>query len=373
MSYTVVRVADSQIFARDPLPNDPGVALNLVIRGEGFSIGSDGMPVGGNVTSITLTLVASQGIDFDNAPVYTATGLARPLDDFATEMEPPFEGLTTAMLTSLSAAAALRQPGPVGGVWFNLDADLRIDGTTENDVIIQGAEANAWRDLPGVFAGAGDDYLTASALSSTAVRLYGQNGNDSLVGRDGSDYLNGGLDNDTIIGGAGDDLLLGNFGNDSMSGNQGDDTLRGAAGDDLLFGQDGNDRLSGGTGRDLLAGANGNDTLTGGPGPDAFVLNLLAPDDGFGFSTEPTGRTVVTDFDLSEDILWIGPSQNGTYNRALAYELFTENAEQRGANTVYNDGTSIVIIRGLELTDLTPEHFQDGAEGLSYSDWLALG
>jgi Ca2+-binding RTX toxin-like protein len=72
-------------------------------------------------------------------------------------------------------------------------------------------------------------------------------------------------------------------------GGDGDDTLNGGAGNDFLFGNDGNDTLSGHGGNDALWGGNGNDTLAGGPGDDAYHVDdagdLITESAGEGFDT----------------------------------------------------------------------------------------
>ena len=125
-------------------------------------------------------------------------------------------------------------------------------------------------------------------------------GNDSLVGAEGNDIMNGLEGNDTLSGGAGNDILkgaeggdaiAGNSGNDRLSGGNGKDTLNGganhdwlaggngndvligASGGDVILGNNGNDTLNGKAGHDRLAGGNGRDTLTGGAGNDSFVFS----------------------------------------------------------------------------------------------------
>ncbi|MEG0197994.1 MAG: type I secretion C-terminal target domain-containing protein, partial [Acinetobacter sp.] len=60
-----------------------------------------------------------------------------------------------------------------------------------------------------------------------------------------------------------------------LYGYDGDDTLIGGSGNDLLRGGDGNDTLNGGAGKDLLIGGSGNDTLIGGTGSDTALFELL--------------------------------------------------------------------------------------------------
>ena len=74
--------------------------------------------------------------------------------------------------------------------------------------------------------------------------------------------------NDTLGGGAGIDFLFGNDGRDLLIGNGGNDYLHGGNGRDTLLGGDGRDELHGGNGDDVLVGGAGNDVLRGGDGED---------------------------------------------------------------------------------------------------------
>jgi Ca2+-binding RTX toxin-like protein len=80
---------------------------------------------------------------------------------------------------------------------------------------------------------------------------------------------------------------------DWVYGRQGKDEIYGLGGDDHLFGNQGKDHLFGGDGDDFLTGGPGKDKLTGGDGEDTFVFN------------KGSGKDVVVDFDLDQDILQI--------------------------------------------------------------------
>ena len=66
--------------------------------------------------------------------------------------------------------------------------------------------------------------------------LFGQAGNDTLLGKGGFDFLFGGTENDTLTGGDADDQVFGESGNDRMIWNPGDDTdlNEGGAGTDTV-------------------------------------------------------------------------------------------------------------------------------------------
>jgi Ca2+-binding RTX toxin-like protein len=86
-----------------------------------------------------------------------------------------------------------------------------------------------------IWAGAGDDTVDASGLKTIRATIYGEAGDDHLVGGQASD---------TIYGG---------WGNDRIAGNGGNDALFGQWGDDILFGGPGRNRLVGGPGFDTIS------------------------------------------------------------------------------------------------------------------------
>ena len=141
-------------------------------------------------------------------------------------------------------------------------------------------------------------FSDAGFAYSKGVRLYGESGNDTMIGTSARDFIDGGDDNDMLAGGGDADVIAGGLGDDSAAGGSGDDimdggegadilhgeggadTIAGGAGDDELWGdyhgtvtgtEEGNDYLDGGTGNDQISGQGGNDLLIGGEGND-FLL-----------------------------------------------------------------------------------------------------
>jgi Ca2+-binding RTX toxin-like protein len=94
-----------------------------------------------------------------------------------------------------------------------------------------------------------------------------------LLGNDGKNTLDASACTIPVSleGGAGDDVLLGGSGNDTADGGVGNDVLRGNGGIDSLNGGDGNDSVVGGDGDDSLIGELGNDTLDGSAGIDQLI------------------------------------------------------------------------------------------------------
>jgi Ca2+-binding RTX toxin-like protein len=141
--------------------------------------------------------------------------------------------------------------------------------------------------------------------SSEAIRGFGTDGNELLIGNANGNELFGGDGDDTLHGNAGADSLDGGDGSDwvgfasamasvtidlvagSTNGAHGVDLLFSienaiaGAGDDSLLGDDfanwlsggaGNDRLNSAVGNDTLDGGDGADTIWGGDGDDVFIV-----------------------------------------------------------------------------------------------------
>lgn len=124
---------------------------------------------------------------------------------------------------------------------------------------------------------------------SDADVLYGEGGDDHLIGGDGRDDLFGGEGDDVLDGGAGRDDLRGGDGDDKLDGGSGKDDLRGNAGDDKLWGRGGDDELRGNGGDDVLRGNNGDDELLGGNGDD-LLIGGNGDDSVFGGNGDDTVR-----------------------------------------------------------------------------------
>jgi len=119
-----------------------------------------------------------------------------------------------------------------------------------------------------------------------------------------------------IWGSQSDDRITGNNSGELLAGLYGNDTIDGAGGNDTIYGDGDNDDLTGGAGRDVLFGGSGDDKLTGGADADHFVFVRYAdgnPDTDDSGSGD--GVDVITDFDLSEDKIFL------LGNEGFKYEL----------------------------------------------------
>ena len=102
------------------------------------------------------------------------------------------------------------------------------------------------------------------------------------------------------IGFGGNDTLVGGNKADKLEGKDGNDRLEGGKGNDTLQGGDGNDVLIGGKGNDVFEDDDGNNKWTGGKGKDRFVIE----DDDDGFAS-------IKDFNKKHDILEIDDDYEG--------------------------------------------------------------
>jgi len=129
----------------------------------------------------------------------------------------------------------------------------------------------------------------------TGAVLFGEGGNDTLLGSAKADLLIGGTGNDVIGGGFGGDVLLGNSGRDLVAGGPGTDLVFGGSGNDSLFGGAGRDTIFAGGGADTIVGDAQKDILHGEAGADIFEFRELSD------STPDRNRDVIFDFAPDED------------------------------------------------------------------------
>ncbi|MGO4527334.1 M10 family metallopeptidase C-terminal domain-containing protein [Microvirga sp. 2MCAF35] len=183
------------------------------------------------------------------------------------------DGITVDLATNQNGGAAY------GDVLVDVES---VRGSIYSDQLVSRDQgANLYGEI-------GDDYLI------------GRGGSDGLFGGGGNDALDGGGGNDTLWGGNGDDIIWGGAGADTLDGGHGIDTLDyirsgsvyvdlrtgttsgqaagdvisnfenviGGSGNDTLYGSHDSNKLNGQSGNDIIAGADGNDTLYGEAGND---------------------------------------------------------------------------------------------------------
>ena len=168
---------------------------------------------------------------------------------------------------------------------------MRVEGTIGNDT------------LSGITIG--------SLISGLVVnsRIDGKRGDDLIYGGPGADTLIGNLGDDTLIGGGGRDILNGWGGDDYLD-------ATGASGKTGIYGQQGNDTLIGsvpGVGQIHMGGKEGDDTfilnLTNQSGAQGHHIYSGTGADTISFVATAAVESPIIgridDFDASRDSIWV--------------------------------------------------------------------
>ncbi|MEP3889644.1 MAG: calcium-binding protein [Hellea sp.] len=127
-------------------------------------------------------------------------------------------------------------------------------------------------------------YTMDTHLTTGDDTFIGSNVAEGINGREGDDTIQGLGGDDIILAGRGKDIIYGGDGNDFIRGGEAgyrnytagddDDILYGGAGDDVIEGGEGNDYIIGGLGADDLDGGRGIDTLSYEDSSAAVYVNL---------------------------------------------------------------------------------------------------
>ena len=218
------------------------------------------------------------------------------------------------------------------GVFVTLASNIGhgYGGSAEGDTLI---------DIEDIFGSKYDDTLVGNDEENY---LDGSYGNDTLKGGGGADDLYGtwGIDTasyetspaavvvslasglatggdatgdelyyiENLTGSAHGDTLDGDDGSNALNGMGGIDTLRGGGGPDYIYGGDGDDSLNGADGNDTLEGDGGDDTLSGGDGNDLLTGGGAGTRDVFWFNTALSAATnvdTIMDFNTADDTFWL--------------------------------------------------------------------
>lgn len=128
-------------------------------------------------------------------------------------------------------------------------------------------------EMRSVYLGGGNDVFTGR--NGTQFAVYGQDGDDTLIGGEAKDNLFGDANDDILYGEGGHDNVYGGSGIDVGFGGTGDDYIDGGSGADELFGEDGDDIVQGGADADRMFGGDGIDELRYSDSDAAVSINLL--------------------------------------------------------------------------------------------------
>jgi Ca2+-binding RTX toxin-like protein len=128
---------------------------------------------------------------------------------------------------------------------------------------------------------------------------------------------------DNVIGTNGNDTIIGDDQENILDGGKGDDSIVGFQKSDTLMGGHGNDTLNGRAGNDLIIGGADKDILTGGMGNDLFDYTKLT-DSRIGiswFNVNLSKVDVITDFTRGEDkfLVQSNPTDNGFFSPAVRH------------------------------------------------------
>jgi len=132
-----------------------------------------------------------------------------------------------------------------------VDLRIQMDNPPDEVMAPMGGDAtgDTFTNIDNLRGSAHDDVLTGDDvgaddvvdtpgqyLAFTGNTIYGDQGDDRIMGLAGLGLLHGGKGNDTLYGGADVDMLYGGEGDDVLKGEHGADTLIGGPGADKLFG-----------------------------------------------------------------------------------------------------------------------------------------
>ena len=203
-----------------------------------------------------------------------------------------------------------------------------------------------------IFGSAGDDVIkdTAGDVKNIRYVLYGNAGNDGLIGNAKNDTLYGGAGNDELHGDAGDDVLYGGAGNNKLFGEGDADTIY----------SDTKSTVDGGDGADSIYNQGNKSTIDGGAGDDVIVNNYsTATLDGSGKIAD-TGIHVTLDGGIGNDRI-----TNLGLNNGGQYVLIKGGAND---DTISNSGDNVTIRggKGNDLITLSEELRKPDGNGRRY-------
>ncbi|MGV8832674.1 MAG: M10 family metallopeptidase C-terminal domain-containing protein [Devosia sp.] len=245
---------------------------------------------------------------------------------------------------------------PVSGVVFRLndtDASAWRDIATVNAygpdgqpvAVVLRADGNDVVSGQTVYAGPGDEFPNQIS-GSVLVTIAGPVSRFEII------YQNGLSSTQLLIV---SDLQFDN----GLPAVDGNDTLYGNEGDDWIDGGGGNDRLFGGEGNDVLIGGAGTDRLRGDAGDDLFVFRSAA-DLGY-----HTARDIIVDFELGHDRIDLAGVADD-----LGLPLFLQNtagsahAHVAGEIQTFHNGAGTMTIVSLDVDGDGRSDYQIGLMGL---------
>lgn len=178
---------------------------------------------------------------------------------------------------------------------FSLTNSGTIDGIIDLNATIGNVNdkvTNKGTITGNVFLGDGNDSFNGAA-SKSAVRVSGEDGNDTLRGGNKNDTLRGGAGNDVLTGELGRDTMFGGTGNNRFDFNSIKESKTGAQRDKIMEFQRGPDHIDL-EDIDAKTGVNGNQTFT-------FIGKKAFSDKKGELRYEDKGATVIVQGDTNGD------------------------------------------------------------------------
>ncbi|WP_299937036.1 calcium-binding protein, partial [uncultured Pelagimonas sp.] len=279
---------------------------------------------------------------------------------------------------------------------YGQDGDDVLEGGLGNDRLDGGRGSNVLR------GGDGDDYMSGynstgnlfeGGLGDDTVYGYNAGGDNVVLGGDGDDELqiyhnNGTGGSNQMDGGLGNDQVYASGDNNTITGGDGNDTIGGGG---LVDGGAGHDQMYGGTNaQDTLLGGTGNDSISGvgsrasdvvdaGDGNDLVQLSVEANYNTVstvtlgagadvvrldGLYQSGTGHTVITDFDVTEDVididLYLTARLTGWDGASNPFGAGFMRLQADGTDTLLQidtNGSGDGYITAIRFNDTTPTDF----------------
>jgi Ca2+-binding RTX toxin-like protein len=314
----------ASIFNYGGIADDTAVAVSFPLLSTAGSI----------VNETSGYIVGKPGINFDTSGssllnLGSITGLGSGGSDCAVFLgSTSQDNLVDNRGSIVGTAAGIRDETGSGG------NDIRNSGSIEGGqygvFISSGLGLTTEIENFGTIKG-GTDAIVTQVAGSVNLANYGVlTGDVSLGGSDPATIHNYGTINGTVTLGAGNDLFV------NAGGTSG--AVFGEAGNNTLIGGPGNDLLIGGGGNDVLDGKGGNDMLTGGAGADKFVFDtpLTVP-----------GVATITDFVHGVDKIDLSHAIFSKTNAAgaLAAGMFFVGAHAHDADDhiIYNSANGWLV------------------------------
>ena len=222
----------------------------------------------------------------------------------------------------------------------NLVTKIVATGTDGNDLFEIDTSVDADLDI---HTGAGDDYviLTGKQNENRSRKVFGDAGDDTIIGTDMADYLDGGAGNDNIRSKKGVDEIYGGSGNDFIWA---DGDALGTSGNtngyaNYIDAGDGDDRILTGDGNDRILAGGGDDTVDSGAGVDTIDAG-----DGADFVDAGTGADVIRGGAGDDSLNWeVGDGADNFDGGAGADEVFMA-GYQVNPDQFYEADTSNYIV-----------------------------